>query len=144
MYLNSLNVNPLNANLNPICYLLALLAHHFLHVSRIRVKNKRKRNFKISCSRMNKFDFVLTMPSYLVDGVMEGAFSFGIVIQSMYRSLLSHDTFLPQRNQRMIDPSPSFQWHAIQNPLTTSRSARCTVKSRAEIFHKPLYERSWS
>ena len=31
-------INPLNAELNPICYLLALLgAHHFLHVSRIRV-----------------------------------------------------------------------------------------------------------
>jgi len=30
--------NPLNAELNPICYLLALFgAHHFLHVSRIRV-----------------------------------------------------------------------------------------------------------
>ena len=33
------NVNHLNAELNPICYLLALLGtHHFLHVSRIRVK----------------------------------------------------------------------------------------------------------
>ena len=33
-------LNPLNAELNPICYLLALLgAHHFLHVSRIRVKS---------------------------------------------------------------------------------------------------------
>ena len=33
-------VNPLNAELNPICYLLALLgAHHFLYVSRIRVKS---------------------------------------------------------------------------------------------------------
>ena len=32
-------VNPLKPKLNPICYLLALLgAHHFLHVSRIRVK----------------------------------------------------------------------------------------------------------
>ena len=32
-------INPLNAELNSICYLLALLgAHHFLHVSRIRVK----------------------------------------------------------------------------------------------------------
>ena len=32
-------INRLNAELNPICYLLALLgAHHFLHVSRIRVK----------------------------------------------------------------------------------------------------------
>jgi hypothetical protein len=36
--------NPLNAELNPICYLLALLAHHFLHVSRIRVKS-----FCVSC-----------------------------------------------------------------------------------------------
>ena len=33
-------LNPLNAELNPICYLLALLgAHHFLRVSRIRVKS---------------------------------------------------------------------------------------------------------
>ena len=31
--------NPLNPELNPICYLLALLAHHFLHVSRIRVRS---------------------------------------------------------------------------------------------------------
>jgi len=32
-------INPLNPELNPICYLLALLAHHFLHVIRIRVKS---------------------------------------------------------------------------------------------------------
>ena len=32
-------INPLNPELNPIRYLLALLAHHFLHVSRIRVKS---------------------------------------------------------------------------------------------------------
>jgi len=32
--------NPLNPELNPICYLLTLLgAHHFLHVSRIRVES---------------------------------------------------------------------------------------------------------
>ena len=32
-------INPLKPELNPICYLLVLLgAHHFLHVSRIRVK----------------------------------------------------------------------------------------------------------
>ena len=31
-------INPLNAELNPICHLLALLgAHHILHVSRMRV-----------------------------------------------------------------------------------------------------------
>jgi len=35
----SLFINPLKPELNPICYLLALLgAHHFLHVSRITVK----------------------------------------------------------------------------------------------------------
>ena len=34
-----LGINPLNPELNPICYLLALLAHHFLRVSRIRVKS---------------------------------------------------------------------------------------------------------
>jgi hypothetical protein len=32
-------INPLSPELNPICYLLALLAHDFLHVSRIRVKS---------------------------------------------------------------------------------------------------------
>jgi hypothetical protein len=34
-----MSVNPLNAQLNPICHLLTLLeAHHILNVSRIRVK----------------------------------------------------------------------------------------------------------
>ena len=32
-------VNTLNPELNPIYYLLAFLAHHFLHVSRIMVKS---------------------------------------------------------------------------------------------------------
>ena len=36
----NVGINPLNAELNPLCYLLALLgAHHFLHVNRIRVKS---------------------------------------------------------------------------------------------------------
>ena len=35
----TVHFNPLNPEINPICYLLALLgAHHFLHVSRVRVK----------------------------------------------------------------------------------------------------------
>ena len=35
-----LHVNPLTPELNPVCCLLALLgAHHFLHVSRIKVKS---------------------------------------------------------------------------------------------------------
>jgi len=46
LHLYSINtINPLNAKLNPICHLLALLgAHHILHISRIRVK-KRRENF---------------------------------------------------------------------------------------------------
>jgi hypothetical protein len=32
-------LNPLSAELNPICYLLALSAHHFIHISRIGVKS---------------------------------------------------------------------------------------------------------
>jgi len=36
--INVINVNPLNAELNPICHLLALLGGHLIfHVSRIRV-----------------------------------------------------------------------------------------------------------
>ena len=41
-------INPLNPELNPICYLLALLgAHHFLHVSGIWVKSLTLR--RLSC-----------------------------------------------------------------------------------------------
>jgi len=36
---DTVGVNPLNAELNPICHFLALLgAHHILHVNRIRIK----------------------------------------------------------------------------------------------------------
>jgi hypothetical protein len=41
LYIGRTVLNPLNAELNPICHLLALLeAHHILHVSRIRVKGQ--------------------------------------------------------------------------------------------------------
>ena len=44
-------INPLIAQLNPICHLLALLgAHHILHVSRIRVKTKISLNTCIKLS----------------------------------------------------------------------------------------------
>ena len=37
---NFVPINPLNAELNPTCHLMALLGvHHFFHVSRIRVKS---------------------------------------------------------------------------------------------------------
>jgi hypothetical protein len=38
-FLLVMHLNTLNAQLNPICHLLALLeAHHILHVSRLRVE----------------------------------------------------------------------------------------------------------
>jgi len=37
--LKTASINPLNAELNPICHLLALLGVHFLQVSRIRVNS---------------------------------------------------------------------------------------------------------
>jgi len=37
--ISDIPINPLNAELNLICHLLALLAHPILHVSRIRVKS---------------------------------------------------------------------------------------------------------
>jgi len=37
-FVNVVNINPLNPEVNPICHLLALLgAHRILHISRIRV-----------------------------------------------------------------------------------------------------------
>jgi hypothetical protein len=39
VHLQIKTINPLNAELNPICHLLALLgAHHILYVSKVRVK----------------------------------------------------------------------------------------------------------
>jgi hypothetical protein len=35
--LSEAEINPLNAELNPTCHLLVLLAHPILHISRIRV-----------------------------------------------------------------------------------------------------------
>jgi hypothetical protein len=51
-------IKPLNAKLNPICHLLALLgAHHILHVSRIKVKKEAEKflkykNFTIEVQHM--------------------------------------------------------------------------------------------
>jgi len=40
-------INPLKAELNPICHLLALLgAHHIFHISRIRVKREAEKILK--------------------------------------------------------------------------------------------------
>jgi len=58
----SLGINPLNAELNLICHLLALLgAHHILHVGRIRVKEPdriRKENNLCFVDRASLYNLV--------------------------------------------------------------------------------------
>ena len=54
-------INPLNPELNPICYLLALLAHHFLHVSRIRVKSLTLRLLMSYIYGAHILDFIFTI-----------------------------------------------------------------------------------
>jgi hypothetical protein len=47
-------INPLNSELNPICHLLALGAHHILHVGSIRVKwFKNTANFPLELNTTN-------------------------------------------------------------------------------------------
>jgi hypothetical protein len=51
-------LNPLNAEINPICHLLALVgAHHILRVSGVRVKQENK----IWCTTLNKRPPVSTL-----------------------------------------------------------------------------------
>ena len=58
-------INPLNTKLNPICNLLALLkAHHFLQLSRIRVKKGYRPRTNIV--KEDKGDLVCRFPQYLV------------------------------------------------------------------------------
>ena len=52
-------INPLNAELNPICHLLALLgAHHIFHVSGLRVKKEIKKEL-ISQDKLNVYNLRL-------------------------------------------------------------------------------------
>ena len=62
-------VNRLNAELNPICYLLALLgAHHFLHISRIRVNI----NFCRSVAALSKAWVCGRLPAEIVGSIPAG------------------------------------------------------------------------
>jgi hypothetical protein len=52
---NYAHINPLNAELNPNCHLLALLgAHLIFHVSRTRVKDNNDGVFRRSCKVLMK------------------------------------------------------------------------------------------
>jgi len=55
----SFNINPLNAELNPICHFVALLgAHPILHVSGVRVKTEsdKPKKFKLVLHFINSFN----------------------------------------------------------------------------------------
>ena len=73
-------LNPLNAELNPICHLLALLgAHPILHVSRIRVNSGVKGlnvPWKISCTFIH---FILWMNILAVTGFKLLLFSYSFM-----------------------------------------------------------------
>ena len=56
--------NHLNAELNPICYLLALLAHHFLHVNRIRVKSL---TFRLLMSYIYIYIYIYIYGAHILD-----------------------------------------------------------------------------
>ena len=43
----NIRLNPLNVELNPICQLLALLAHHIFHVSGLRVNGVHREKFDL-------------------------------------------------------------------------------------------------
>ena len=61
------SINPLNAELNPICHLLALLeAHHILHVSRIRVTTPKCYDVTVSLT----FGEKISMNHYCVSCVL--------------------------------------------------------------------------
>jgi len=59
-------LNPLNAELNPICYLLALLgAHHILNISRIRVNHNTDLQTDCSCiSRLHQLSSFTVVSTY--------------------------------------------------------------------------------
>jgi len=88
---NPSSFNPLNAELNPICHLLALLAHHILHVSRVRV-NSYNHHFPVNqhilycsdISLIHHLEYWFTMlsdsrPTYPIQGVLQGMWDFNLL-----------------------------------------------------------------
>jgi hypothetical protein len=69
--------NALNAKLNPLCYLLALLAHHILHVSRIKVKVKLKWQMASLAIELLEYILLVPLPLEAVDGAYRGGFVTG-------------------------------------------------------------------
>jgi hypothetical protein len=64
-------INPLDAELNPICHLLAVLgAHHILHVSRIRVNTASGIVTLLTCALTSHLQRVTIPDGALVQSVL--------------------------------------------------------------------------
>jgi hypothetical protein len=60
-------VNPLNAELNPICHLLALLgAHHIIHISRMRVKPPSWQSWFFKREKMLQYRLGAVLPNVVM------------------------------------------------------------------------------
>jgi len=87
-------INPLNAELNPICHLLALLgAHHILHVSRIRL--------------------TVNENIHKIDGIRGRN-----VVSSLELPTLPQHTSLQPRNSYKIEESRRETCHSATLPIT--------------------------
>ena len=57
---SDIEFNALNAELNPICHLLALLAHHIFHVSGLRVNdNSASGNRVVPCGQTDMMKLIV-------------------------------------------------------------------------------------
>jgi hypothetical protein len=106
---NSSFINPLNAKLNLICHLLALLDHHILHVSRIRVKNLTR---ILSTLHEDLYTFTITLGTLhedlytftiILGTLHEDLYMFTIILGTLHEDLctftiISHRIFLRTRN----------------------------------------------
>jgi hypothetical protein len=107
----SLNINPLNAELNPICDLLALLgARPILHVSRIRVKHEtiRFRNIVVTLE--------YTSTCYLTTSMKNVSGHFFYIAQLLFDN---SNNELPWKHNKTTEvvyfytgkpPSKSYKW----------------------------------
>ena len=115
--------NPLNAELNPICHLLALLgAHHILHVTRIRVNSS-------SLSKALKTETMLKVFSIL----FRSSHSFSFVTVRHYFLLRTQHRFCVADNTARPSPSGIFVYHLDKYKLLTFK-----LLSSIQLSHNHL------
>ena len=100
------DLNTLNAELNPICHLLALLgAHHILHVSRIRVKHlfTLRQNFPVGVAEdVERVAFLFQFRQLLVPFIGQGTVNLDYVFDSFNLSSLANSGTVPATGPRTL------------------------------------------